>query len=194
MRLVVGLGNPGSSYRNTPHSIGFEVVDALAREAGVAWEEKRAFKSLLAHVSLGGARVLLAKPQTFMNLSGEAVAPLLKYHNARPEELVVVHDDIDMALGRLRIRLGGSCGGHNGVRSVIERLGTDRFVRVKLGVGKDPSNVVGHVLGSFPPAVRPLVDSLVETASRAVACFVEKGLDEAMNGFNGYQASLPCQT
>ena len=196
MRLVVGLGNPGSAYRNTPHSVGFEVVDLLADAAGVPWEEKRAFKSLLARVSLGGETVLLAKPQTFMNLSGEAVAPLLKYNNGKPSDLIVVHDDIDLALGRLRIRVGGSCGGHNGVRNVIERLGTDAFARVKLGVGKDKSNVTGHVLGAFPPSARPVADALVKAAAEAVRLLVGKGVDAAMNAFNSFDAasSQPCQT
>lgn len=189
MRVIAGLGNPGAQYANTPHSIGFEVVDALAREAGVAWEEKRAFKGLVARLSIGGLPCLLVKPQTFMNLSGESIAPLVKYQNATAEDLVVVQDDIDMTLGRLRVRKGGSAGGHNGVRNIMERLGTDAFVRLKLGVGKDRADVVAHVLGKFDPASRRVMDRAVEEAVKAVKILVTKGVNEAMNQFNAFDAA-----
>ena len=189
MRVIAGLGNPGAQYANTPHSIGFEVVDALAREAGVAWEEKRAFKGLVARLSIGGIACLLVKPQTFMNLSGESIAPLVKYQNATAEDLVVVQDDIDMTLGRLRVRKGGSAGGHNGVRNIMERLGTDAFVRLKLGVGKDRADVVAHVLGKFDPASRRVMDRAVEEAVKAVKILVTKGVNEAMNQFNAFDAA-----
>lgn len=189
MRVIAGLGNPGAQYANTPHSIGFEVVDALAREAGVAWEEKRAFKGLVARLSIGGIQCLLVKPQTFMNLSGESIAPLVKYQNATADDLIVVQDDIDMALGRLRVRKGGSAGGHNGVRNIMERLGTDAFVRLKLGVGKDRADVVAHVLGKFDPASRRVMDRAVEEAVKAVKILVTKGVNEAMNQFNAFDAA-----
>ncbi len=188
MKVVAGLGNPGAQYANTPHSVGFETVDALAAEAGVAWEEKRQFKCLQAKISIGGTPVLLVKPQTFMNLSGESVAPLVKYNNATAADLVVVQDDIDLAVGRLRIRTSGSCGGHNGVRNIIERLGTNAFTRVKIGVGKDRSNVVAHVLGKFDPATRKTIDLVVAEAAKAVKTIVASGADRAMNLYNGYEA------
>ena len=188
MKVVAGLGNPGAQYANTPHSVGFETVDALAAEAGVAWEEKRQFKCLLAKISIGGTPVLLVKPQTFMNLSGESVAPLVKYNNATAADLIVVQDDIDLAVGRLRIRTSGSCGGHNGVRNIIERLGTNAFTRVKIGVGKDRSNVVAHVLGKFDPATRQTIDLVVAEAAKAVKTIVASGADRAMNLYNGYEA------
>ena len=184
MKIVAGLGNPGAQYANTPHSVGFETLDALASAAGVAWEEKRQFKCLMATVSVAGERVLLVKPQTFMNLSGESVAPVVKYHNATAADLLVVHDDIDLPLGRMRIRKGGSCGGHNGVRNIIERLGTQDFVRLKLGVGKDRSDVVGFVLGKFSPDARKVMDVVVAEAVKAVAAVVAHGADRAMNAFN----------
>ena len=109
MKIVAGLGNPGAQYANTPHSVGFETLDALAAAAGVSWEEKRRFKCLTTTVSIAGERVLLVKPQTFMNLSGESVASVVKYHNATAADILVVHDDIDLPLGRMRIRTGGSC-------------------------------------------------------------------------------------
>ena len=189
MKIVAGLGNPGAQYANTPHSVGFEAVDAMAAAAGVPWEAKRQFKCLMARVTIAGQPVMLVKPQTFMNLSGESVAPVVKYHNATPADLVVVHDDIDLALGRLRIRKGGSCGGHNGVRNIIERLGTQDFTRVKIGVGKDKSDVIGFVLGKFHPEARKLADLSVAAAAKAVAAVVENGPDAAMNAFNAFNAA-----
>ncbi len=188
MKIVVGLGNPGAEYANTPHSVGFETVDAIASEIGAAWEAKRAFHCLMARGTFAGQQVLLVKPQTYMNLSGDSVAPVVKYHNATAADLVVVQDDIDLPLGRLRIRKGGSCGGHNGVRSVIERLGTQTFARVKLGVGKDPSNVIAHVLGKFSPDTRKVMDLVVAEAVKAVSAVLRDGSDAAMNQYNGWSA------
>lgn len=193
MKIVAGLGNPGAQYANTPHSVGFETLDSLASAAGVSWEEKRQFKCLMTTVSVAGERVLLVKPQTFMNLSGESVAPVVKYHNATAADLLVVHDDIDLPLGRMRIRKGGSCGGHNGVRNIIERLGTQDFTRLKLGVGKDKSNVVGFVLGKFSPDARKVMDVVVKEAVKAVATVVSKGADAAMNAYNSFSACQPEQ-
>lgn len=191
MKIIAGLGNPGAQYANTPHSIGFEALDAFAASAGAQWEARRQFKCLLATLSLGGERVMLVKPQTFMNLSGESVAPVVKYHNATPSDLLVVHDDIDLPLGRMRIRKGGSCGGHNGVRNIIERLGTQDFARLKLGVGKDRSDVVGFVLGKFSHESRMVVDLVVAEAVKAIAEFISRGADSAMNDFNSFSAVPP---
>ena len=131
------------------------------------------------------------KPQTYMNLSGDSVAPVVKYHNATAADLLVVQDDIDLAVGKLRIRKAGSCGGHNGIRNIIERLGTQGFVRIKLGVGKDKSNVVGHVLGKFDPESRAVMDRVVEAAAKAAAAVVSEGPDRAMNAYNGFDAKIP---
>ena len=191
MKVVVGLGNPGAQYANTPHSVGFEVVDRIASECGAAWEEKRQFKCLMTRATLAGQSVLLVKPQTFMNLSGESVAPVVKYHNATAADLLVLQDDIDLAVGKLRIRKAGSCGGHNGIRNIIERLGTQVFVRIKLGVGKDKSNVVGHVLGKFDPETRAVMDRVVEAAAKAAAAVISDGPDKAMNEYNGFDAKIP---
>ena len=188
MKVVVGLGNPGAQYANTPHSVGFEVVDRIAADCGAAWEEKRQFRCLMAKADFAGQAVLLVKPQTFMNLSGDSVAPVVKYHNATAADLVVVQDDIDLAVGRIRIRKAGSCGGHNGVRNIIERLGTQAFVRLKLGVGKERGNVIGHVLGKFDPETRKTMDLVVEESARAVAAILRDGPDAAMNAFNSFSA------
>ena len=189
MKIVVGLGNPGAEYANTPHSVGFETVDAIASAAGVAWVEKRQYKCLWARVSIAGTSCVLVKPQTYMNLSGESVAPIVRYQNATAADLVVVQDDIDLALGRLRIRKGGSCGGHNGIRNVIKRLGTPDFARLKLGVGKDRSDVIAHVLGKFDPISRKIMDREVAEAVKAVIAIVRDGPDRAMNLFNGFDAA-----
>jgi len=186
MKVVVGLGNPGAQYANTPHSVGFEVVDRIAAGCCAAWEEKRQFKCLMAKANFAGQGVLLVKPQTFMNLSGESVAPVVKYHNATVADLLVIQDDIDIAVGRIRIRKGGTCGGHNGIRNIIERLGTQDFARLKVGVGKDRSNVVGHVLGKFDPETRKVMDQVVADAASAAEAVLRDGPDRAMNAYNGY--------
>jgi PTH1 family peptidyl-tRNA hydrolase len=186
VKVIVGLGNPGAQYANTPHSVGFEVVDAIAAELGLEWETKKAFSCLMAKGVFAGMPVLLVKPQTYMNLSGDSVAPVVKYHNATPADLIVVQDDIDIPLGRLRIRKNGSCGGHNGIRNIIERLGSQSFIRLKVGVGKDKSNVIGHVLGKFDPVSRTTVDKVVSASVQAVASILRDGADKAMNVFNGW--------
>lgn len=186
MKVIVGLGNPGQQYANTPHSVGFECLDALAAEIGAAWEMKKAFNALLARGVLAGVPVLLVKPQTYMNLSGDSVAPVVKYHNATAADLIVVQDDIDLPVGKMRVRTSGSCGGHNGVRNIIERLGTSAFTRLKLGVGKDRSNVIAHVLGKFDPASRRTMDAVVAESVKALALVLREGAARAMNVYNGW--------
>ena len=189
MKIVVGLGNPGAQYANTPHSVGFEAVDAIASAIGATWEEKRQFRCLMAKGTFAGQQVMLVKPQTYMNLSGESVAPVVRYHNATAADLLVIQDDIDLPVGRLRVRKNGSCGGHNGVRNIIERLGTPEFARLKLGVGKDRSNVIAHVLGKFDPATRQTMDVVVAEAVRAAEAVLRDGPDRAMNACNGFDAA-----
>ncbi len=191
MNVIAGLGNPGAGYANTPHSIGFEVADAVAQSAGAAWKSSPAYKGDLATCRIGDKKVILVKPMTFMNLSGDSVAPVVKYHNSTPADLIVISDDIDLPVGRIRIRRGGSAGGHNGLKSVIERLGSQDFVRVRIGVGRDPadrSDVVAHVLGKFDPRTRGVMDEVVASAREAVECLVTNGLEIAMNRFNGWTA------
>ena len=187
MKIIVGLGNPGAQYENTPHSVGFEAVDAIASEIGAFWEAKRQFSCLMAKGTFAGCPVMLVKPQTYMNLSGDAVAPVVKYHNATPADLIVIQDDIDLPVGRIRVRKGGSAGGHNGLRSIIARLGTPDFTRLKLGVGKDRANVVAHVLGKFAPDARRVMDAEVRAATDAAATIVRDGPDAAMNACNGWK-------
>ena len=189
MKIIVGLGNPGAQYANTPHSVGFEAVDAIAAEIGATWEAKRQFNCLMAKGTFAGLPVMLVKPQTYMNLSGDSVAPVVKYHNATAADLLVIQDDIDLPVGRMRIRKNGSCGGHNGIRNIIERLGTQDFARLKLGVGKDKSDVIAHVLGKFDPTTRKTIDLVVAEAVKAAAAILRDGPDRAMNAYNGWDAN-----
>ena len=197
MKIIAGLGNPGREYESTPHSIGFEVAEAVAREMGAAFRRSPAFKGELAEGRFAAGKVLAVKPMTFMNLSGDCVAPVVKYHNATAADLVVVSDDIDLPVGRLRIRKGGSAGGHNGLKSVIERTGSPDFVRLRIGVGRDPrsrSNVIGHVLGKFSPEDRQAMDEVVATAAEAVGAIENENLETAMNRYNGWTAPAVAAT
>ncbi len=193
MKVIAGLGNPGAEYANTPHSIGFEVVDALAREIGASWKKASAFNGELATGMLGSVKVVLVKPTTFMNLSGNCVAPVVKYHNAQvAEDLLVVSDDIDLPAGRIRIRKGGSAGGHNGLKSVIERTGTPDFLRLRVGVGRDArnrANVIGHVLGKFGPEDRKVMDEVVAEAVKVIGAIELESTEIAMNRYNGWTAT-----
>ena len=189
MKVIAGLGNPGAQYANTPHSIGFEVADAIAREMGAEWRASASFKDELATGVFAGQKVLLLKPMTYMNLSGDSVAPVVRYHNATPADLLVISDDIDLPVGRLRIRVGGSAGGHNGLKSIIERVGTPAFTRLRVGVGRDAhdrSEVIGHVLGKFDPASRALMDQVVPAAVKAAAAIISTTPQAAMNAWNGW--------
>ena len=188
MKVLVGLGTPGAQYSNTPHNAGFEAIDRIAASMCVAWELKKAYNALWCKGVFAGQPVVCVKPQTYMNLSGDAVAPIVKYSNASPSDLVVIQDDIDLALGRIRVRKNGSCGGHNGVRNIIERLGSQDFVRVKIGVGKDPSNVVGHVLGKPDPETGGKIALAAAAAAKAAVAVLSDGPDAAMNAFNSFQA------
>ena len=192
MKILAGLGNPGKEYESTPHSIGFDVADAVVREMGASFKKSASFKGELADGRFAGGKVMVVKPMTFMNLSGDSVAPVVKYHNATPADLVVVSDDIDLPVGRIRIRKGGSAGGHNGLKSVIERMGTQDFIRLKIGVGRvknDRSKVIGHVLGKFDHDTRLLMDNqIIPAAVKAVEQIFLEGPDAAMNVWNGWTA------
>ena len=186
--MVVGLGNPGAEYRGTRHNVGFLALDALARRLGIS-VTGRASGAQVGHGTIAGTDrgVLLVKPQTFMNLSGRAVAPLLRKHALTAGTLWVLHDEIDIAFGRLRIRAGGGAGGHNGVTSIIQSLGGERgFIRLRMGVGRpEGEDTVDHVLGAFPDAERERVPALVDLAAEAALVGLVDGLEAAMNEFNG---------
>jgi PTH1 family peptidyl-tRNA hydrolase len=182
----VGLGNPGERYRRTRHNIGFMVVDVLAARAGVRKGRELA-EAWVASAALGGDEVLLVKPQTFMNRSGAAVERVLGLEGGRPEDLVVVADDVALPLDTLRVRERGSHGGHNGLRSLIDALGSSEFPRIRIGVGRgEPADeLADYVLSPFLPDEVLVVQELVGRAGDAVLCLIEEGAPAAMNKFNG---------
>ena len=186
MYLIVGLGNPGREYDKTRHNAGFDTLDVLADMLNTSVEEKK-FKGLYGRGLIGGEKVILLKPQTFMNLSGGPVQEMAAYFKIDPEsELIIIQDDIDLEPGQLRIRKQGSAGGHNGLKDIIGRLGTQKFMRVKIGVGAKPKgwNLADHVLGRFSSGDRKLVDEAIEFAADAVEKIITDGPDAAMNEYN----------
>lgn len=186
MRLIVGLGNPGDRYRRTRHNVGFMVADALAARAGVR-KGVGAADAWIAEARLGSETVLLVKPLTFMNRSGAAVERLLAAHGCAASDLIVIVDDVALDLGTLRIRERGSHGGHNGLRSLIETLGSEEFPRVRVGIrkGELPEDLAGYVLSDFPEEDVLVVQEIVGWAADAVECLVREGVPAAMNLFNG---------
>lgn len=186
MRVVVGLGNPGERYRRTRHNVGFMVIDALAERAGVKRGREEA-EAWVAEAEVGGETVLLAKPMTFMNRSGVAVERLLPLCGAIATDLVVVLDDVALELGVLRIRERGSHGGHNGLRSIEDVLGSDEFPRLRAGIrrGDPPADLAEYVLSPFPEEDVLIVQEMVGRAAEAVSCLVHEGVAAAMNRYNG---------
>ena len=188
IRLIAGLGNPGREYENTRHNAGFMILDRLAAKLGVTFSNERKFEG---HLARSGSLFLL-KPQTFMNLSGRSVAAVCQFYRIDPAEVLVVYDDVALPEGRLRLRAGGSAGGHNGMRSMIACLGTDQFPRLRFGVGaSDGKSLVGHVLGAFDPAGREDLDKSLEIAAEAVSICALRGLAAAMNLFNPKEKPTP---
>ena len=185
MKVVVGLGNPGKEYERDRHNIGFMVVDAFARKHGFEFR-RRKFRSALAEGRFGSGKLLLSKPLTFMNLSGEAVAPLAAFYKLPSESLLVVADDLDIPLGEIRLRPKGGSGGHNGLKSIIEHLGTREFPRLRIGIGRPPAGVdpADYVLQPFSPEEVPVVDLVVERAVEAIETWILRGIETAMNEFN----------
>lgn len=190
MRIVLGLGNDGPEYRGTRHNVGFEVADLLAGRAGVAFDARGELGRLawVTKATIAGEAVVLAKPRTLMNLSGRAAAVLRRKYAAEPHEIIVVFDDADLALGRVRVRPDGGAGGHNGLRSLIEHLGTNAFPRVKLGVlgeARHSRDLADYVLDRFPPDERPVVAGMVDRGADAVEAIVREGVETARRAFNG---------
>ena len=184
--LVVGLGNPGSQYDGTRHNAGFAVADELARRGGFAIQRVK-FKALTAAAQVGGQGVLVMKPVTYMNLSGEAVGEAARFYKLAPDHVLVVSDDVDLPLGKLRLRVGGSAGGHNGLKSIIQHLGSDQFPRLKVGVGGKPHpdyDLADWVLGKLQGEDKKVMDEAVKRAADAVECFLKDGPQKAMNQFN----------
>lgn len=186
MFLIVGLGNPGKQYEHTRHNIGFDVMDAIADKYNISISEKK-HKALCGKGVIEGVKVVLAKPQTFMNLSGESVAELLHYYKLAPEEeLLVIYDDISLAPGNIRIRKKGSAGGHNGIKNMIAMTGTQEFLRIKVGVGEKPKgwDLADYVLGHFDASDRERVEKAAVNAITAAEMILRQEVAQAMNDFN----------
>ena len=185
--LLVCLGNPGDQYENTRHNVGFMVADEIADRANVPIQKLK-HKALTNTVTLGGQKVLVMKPITYMNLSGEAVRQAADFYKIPADHVLVVSDDTALAVGRLRIRKGGSAGGHNGLKNIIQHLGTDQFPRLRLGVGEKPHpdyDLADWVLGKFQGEDKKAMDATVKKATDAIECILSQGLDKGMNRFNG---------
>lgn len=185
--LIAGLGNPGSEYERTRHNAGFMLVERLAGRWRADWRVEKKFKAKVAAASIRDRKVLLAKPQTFMNLSGEAVGPLMRFYRVPNAHLLVVVDDANLALGRVRIRPGGSSGGHHGLDSVERHLGSRDWARLRLGIGRKNGlrEISGHVLGRFADDEADTFDRVLEHAVRQTECWLNEGAELAMNRFNG---------
>lgn len=184
--IVAFLGNPGIKYNGTRHNAGFMAADAMEKKLGVSINKMR-FKALTQTVDIGGKKVLLMKPQTFMNLSGDAIVQAANFYKVPPERVIVVSDETALPIGRLRIRRGGSAGGHNGLKSVIARLGTDQFPRIRLGVGDKPHpdyDMADWVLSAFKGQDAADMELVAKKAADAVECYITEGADRAMNRFN----------
>lgn len=184
--IVAFLGNPGLKYNGTRHNAGFMAADAMEKKLGVSINKMR-FKALTQTADIGGKKVLLMKPQTYMNLSGEAIAQAANFYKVPPERVIVVSDETALPIGRLRIRRGGSAGGHNGLKSVIARLGTDQFPRIRLGVGDKPHpdyDMADWVLSAFKGQDAADMELVAKKAADAVECYITEGADRAMNKFN----------
>lgn len=187
--LIVGLGNPGRQYEGTRHNAGFMVLDRLALLAGAPFESKPKWQSHIAR--LPGSGTLLVKPQCFMNLSGRPVRQIASFHKLAPENVLVVYDDAALPLGKLRFREKGSAAGHNGIRSLIEHFGSDRFPRLKVGIGgADPGNMTGHVLGNFSEEERELLENTLARAVEAVQLAHSQGVAAAANLYNSSNGSI----
>lgn len=185
MKLIVGLGNPGDEYARTRHNVGFVVADAVAEAHQITLNQTK-FKAIIGKGVIGSEEVIIAKPQTFMNRSGESVSSLLSFFKLNPTDCIVICDDLELPTGKIRVRGKGGHGGHNGLRSIIELTGSQEFVRVRVGIGRpnDSSQVSNYVLNTFSKDEKPLIADAVERASKAVEATIKDGAEMAMNRFN----------
>ena len=185
MILIAGLGNPGKEYENTRHNAGFLVLDTLAQKLGADLSERKN-RALCGKAVIGGQKVILLKPQTYMNSSGESIRAAADYYKVPPEDILVVYDDISLAPGQLRIRAKGSAGGHNGIKSIIAHLGTQEFPRVKVGIGEKPPrmDLADYVLGHFSSGEKKIMEEAAKEAADAICEIVNVGIEQAMNDHN----------
>lgn len=186
--LIAGLGNPGAKYRRTRHNIGFMAVESLGERNRAVWVLEERFEARVARVDFAGRRLLLCEPQTYMNLSGTAVRGVMDYFKAPVERVLVVVDDADLKLGEIRMRSQGSSGGHHGLESVAQQLGTTAYPRLRIGIGRQASGVrqiTNHVLGKFATTEMEIVEAVLDRAVNQIECWVTEGIGKAMSLFNG---------
>ena len=187
MHLIVGLGNPGADYAKTRHNAGFLLVEKLAEQGKAGWTNERKFVARVARGEKAGKKFLLAEPQTFMNLSGETVGALVKFYQLPLAQLLVTVDDADLPLGEIRLRPGGSSGGHHGLESIEQHLGTREFARLRIGIGRRDGTreITNFVLGKFDAAETAVLEKVLERAAGQIECWLDAGLQKAMSQFNG---------
>ncbi|MDY6864110.1 MAG: aminoacyl-tRNA hydrolase [Thermodesulfobacteriota bacterium] len=185
MKLIVGLGNPGTKYKQNRHNIGFQVLESLAESANINIDKKK-FNSIYGEGVVRSEKVFLVKPQTFMNLSGEAVFKVIKYFDIEHKDIIVIHDDIDLDLGRIKIQFDGGDGGHKGIHSIVVEAGTNRFIRIRVGIGRPPlfQDAAFYVLMNFKPEEKEIIKEVIERAKDAVLMILSKGLSATMNHYN----------
>lgn len=185
MKLIIGLGNPGTEYDGTRHNVGFQAIDALADDRNIN-PNKNKFKALFGEGRVGSKKMVLGKPQTYMNLSGESVQMFMKWYKVSPEEILIIYDDVSLPPGQLRIRKKGGAGGHNGIKSIIQHLGTDEFQRIKIGIGEKPQgwNLADYVLSRFSNSEMKTIEKTMEDVVGAANVIMDKGIEEAMNQYN----------
>ena len=185
MWLIVGLGNPGDEHRSTRHNVGWNVADELAERAATTFSEKK-FKARVARGRIASTDCVVIKPQTYMNLSGESVGPAAGFYKLTTSDIVVIHDDLDLDVGRLKLKQGGGHGGHNGLRSLVEHLPDANFLRVRIGIGRPPPqwDSADYVLSRFTKVERPVIESAVKEAADAVEAIIRDGIQRAMNVYN----------
>lgn len=185
MYLIVGLGNPGKEYAHTRHNVGFDVLDLISSKYNININRIK-FKGEYGEGNIASEKVILLKPTTFMNLSGESVSEVVNFYKIPKENVIVIYDDISMDVGRIRIRDAGSAGGHNGIKNIIAHLGGDVFTRIKVGVGAPTKELVAHVLGNFNREDRVKIEKVFDAAAAAAECIIKEGSKIAMNKFNGF--------
>jgi len=185
VKIIVGLGNPGPRYARTRHNVGFNVVDVVANRLATTFDREK-YQGLIAETQHVGEKILLVKPLTYMNNSGQCVARAMRYRAVDITDILIVLDDIHLPVGKLRIRAAGTAGGHNGLKSIIQHLRTENFSRLRIGVGEEQKGggLTGHVLGRFTPEERETIDLAIPRAADAVLCFIANDIEKAMNEFN----------
>jgi peptidyl-tRNA hydrolase, PTH1 family len=192
--LIVGLGNPGTKYAQTRHNVGFDLVDSLAKRLQISLSDRKQFQGIYGEgFGSHNAKIRLLKPQTFMNLSGQSVRAAIDWFKLPPESVLVVYDDLDLPLGKIRLRLSGSAGGHNGMKSIISHLGTQNFPRVRIGIGKScgEKDTISHVLGKFSTIETPSVSEVIYLVNDAIELGLKQGIEKAMSIYNSKSVPVP---